>query len=107
MKHPSSKIDNPAHTGPYCTVAQLAADPSLPGVKSSNIRAWIYHAEDRVGSGGVKLPGNGLASAIVRVGRKVLIDRQLFFVWLETHRMKTVNTDGSPDVDGLKQSTEG
>ncbi len=39
-----------------------------------------------LGSGGAIVPGNGLASAIVRIGRKVLIDLNAFDVWVESHR---------------------
>ena len=46
------------------------------------LRALILNAEDRVNSRGERLPGNGLAPAIVRVGRKVLIDEQAFFAWI-------------------------
>ena len=46
------------------------------------MRALILNAEDRVNSRGERIAGNGLASAIVRVGRKVLIDEQAFFAWI-------------------------
>tara|TARA_Y100000031_G_C8198441_1_gene374969 strand:+ start:1233 stop:1370 length:138 start_codon:yes stop_codon:yes gene_type:complete len=39
-------------------------------------------------SGGESIPGNGLAEerAIIRVGRKVLIDLDAFDRWLDDHR---------------------
>lgn len=42
--------------------------------KESGLRSWIFNADT-----------NGLAKsgAIVRVGRKVLIDEQKFFSWIE------------------------
>jgi hypothetical protein len=46
------------------------------------LRALILNAEDRRNSRGERITGNGLSSAIVRVGRKVLIDEQAFFVWI-------------------------
>lgn len=46
------------------------------------LRALILNAEDRVNSRGERIPGNGLSPAIVRVGRKVLIDEQAFFAWI-------------------------
>ena len=46
------------------------------------LRALILNAEDRLNSRGERIPGNGLNSAIVRVGRKVLIDEQAFFAWI-------------------------
>jgi hypothetical protein len=48
------------------------------------IRAFILNAEDRINSRGERIPGNGLAEAgaIVRVGRRVLIDEGAWFKWL-------------------------
>jgi hypothetical protein len=46
------------------------------------MRALILNAEDRQNSRGDRIPGNGLDKAIVRVGRKVLIDEQAFFAWI-------------------------
>lgn len=86
MNIPADTLDLYSETQ-FCTVAQLAADPLLPGIKESNMRAWIFQAEERDGSGGVQMPGNGLAPAIIRIGRKVLIDRREFIRWLENHRM--------------------
>ena len=50
------------------------------------IRHAIFNAEERVGSGGTVIPGNGLASAIIRIGRKILIDLDRFDAWVESHR---------------------
>lgn len=99
MEHSETIAEISTDQGQFCTVAQLAQDPKLPGVKQSNIRAWIFQAEDRFGSGGVRLPGNGLAPAIIRVGRKVLIDRDEFYKWLERHRM-----DGGPQLQNCDDS---
>jgi len=48
------------------------------------LRALIYAAEDRVASGGRVIKGNGLseAGALLRLGRRVLIDEAAFFQWL-------------------------
>jgi hypothetical protein len=48
------------------------------------IRNLILNAEDRINSRGERIAGNGLAEAgaIVRVGRRVLIDEQAFFRWI-------------------------
>lgn len=48
------------------------------------IRAQIFDAEDRVDSKGRKISGNGLAAAgaIIRRGRKVLIDVDRYGAWL-------------------------
>lgn len=49
-----------------------------------SLRNLILNAADRVNSRGERIPGNGLAEAgaIVRVGRRVLIDEQAFFRWI-------------------------
>ena len=48
------------------------------------LRNLILNAESRLNSRGVQIPGNGLAEAgaIVRVGRRVLIDEEAFFRWI-------------------------
>lgn len=48
------------------------------------LRNLILNAAARVNSRGERIPGNGLAEAgaIVRVGRRVLIDEQAFFRWI-------------------------
>jgi hypothetical protein len=76
---------------------QQTSDPALRNLRtvrqfSERFPAWtepgvrnlILNAEDRVNSRGVRIPGNGLAEAgaIVRVGRRVLIDEQNFFSWI-------------------------
>lgn len=45
----------------------------------------IFKAEERYTAKG-RLPGNGLleAGAIIRVGRKVLIDEARFFDWIDS-----------------------
>jgi hypothetical protein len=44
----------------------------------------ILNSADRMNSRGERIPGNGLAEAgaIIRLGRRVLIDEQAFFLWL-------------------------
>ena len=48
------------------------------------LRSLILNSAERVNSRGEVLPGNGLseARAIVRVGRRVLIDEAAFFCWI-------------------------
>lgn len=48
------------------------------------IRAHIFKAQDRFNSRGEKIPGNGLAEtgAIIRRGRKILIDVDKYGAWL-------------------------
>jgi len=48
------------------------------------LRSLVLNAADRLNSRGERIPGNGLheAGAIVRVGRRVLLDPQRFFAWI-------------------------
>ena len=69
------------------TVAQMLKMPEYAWATNSYLRHVIFEAEDRLGSGGVSVRGNGLAPAIVRIGRKVLIDLDEFDRWVEGHRM--------------------
>lgn len=66
------------------SVRQFAA--RHPGFTQAGLRHLIHCSEERCASKG-KLPGNGLkeSGAILRSGRKVLIEEQAFFRWLQTH----------------------
>ena len=63
------------------TVAQLAR--RYPAFTQGSIRNLIFMSKPRWTSTG-SVPGNGLAAALVRVGRKVLIDEAKFLVWLDS-----------------------
>lgn len=73
-----------AHTQPprIFTVAQFGQ--RNPAFSPASLRNLIFKADERQCSKGV-IPGNGLieAGAIVRIGRKVLIDEAKFFEWVE------------------------
>lgn len=55
----------------YCTVKQIADDPAFCFTVPM-LRYYVLHAHR-----------NGLAPAVRRIGRKVLIRRDLFIKWLE------------------------
>lgn len=57
--------------------------PNL-GLTIAAIHGHIFKAEDRIDSKGRKIQGNGLAAtgAIIRRGRKVLIDVDRYAAWL-------------------------
>jgi uncharacterized repeat protein (TIGR01451 family) len=60
-----------------------------PAIKLRTLRYWIQRAEPRrVSAGGKRksLQGNGLAPAIIRKGRIVLIDEPKFLHWLDQGR---------------------
>jgi hypothetical protein len=64
------------------TVEQFAE--RRPAWSEPALRNLILNSVDRLNSRGERIPGNGLAEAgaIVRVGRRVLIDEQAFFRWI-------------------------
>ena len=47
-----------------------------------SIRSLIFHASPRHSSQG-QIDGNGLSAALIRIGRKVLINEARFFEWVE------------------------
>jgi hypothetical protein len=63
------------------TVAQFHA--AHPAFTAAALRNLIFKAESRHSTNG-EIPGNGLleAGAIVRLGRRVLIDEDRFFHWV-------------------------
>lgn len=67
---------------PLFTVAQFAERNSA--FTSAAVRNLIFKADERQSSNGA-IPGNGLieCGAILRVGRKVLINEERFFNWVE------------------------
>jgi len=62
-------------------LASIYADA---GKTPSAIRADIFKAEDRLNSRGERIVGNGLAAhgAVIRRGRKVLLDVHRYGNWL-------------------------
>ena len=59
-------------------------------ITESSLRHHVHNAEDRYNSLGEIIPGNGLAPAIIRIGRKLLIDLDVFDHWVESHRVSSV-----------------
>ena len=62
------------------TVRQFA--DKHPAFSQGAIRNLVFLAESRNTSKG-KIAGNGLDVALVRIGRKVLIDEAKFFNWID------------------------
>lgn len=70
----------------YYTVAQFAErNPAFTGPAMRNL---IFKADPQDLPSGETAPGNGLleAGAILRLGRKVLVNEDRFFEWLESSR---------------------
>ena len=75
----------------YVSVKQLSALPQYRGLFSeSAMRHLIFAAGPRTDSTGEVIPGNGLDRAILRIGRKIVIDVSEFEKWVETHRTLTL-----------------
>ena len=64
-------MESKENTSLYRTVKQLASDPAF--CLRSDVRYYLLHAHS-----------NGLGPAVRRIGRKVLIRRDLFIEWIET-----------------------
>ena len=61
------------------TIRQLSE--RYPAFSEPALRNLVFCAKPRPSSKGV-IPGNGLDRAIIRIGRKVLIDAEQFQAWL-------------------------
>lgn len=64
-----------------CTVKQLAA--RHPAFTEASLRFHIFMARPHRGKATAHLE-NGLESAIVRIGRKVLISEAAFLAWVQS-----------------------
>ena len=72
-------------TTPWLATVDIAATVFADAGKTpSAIRADIFKADDRLNSRGERIAGNGLAAhrAIIRRGRKVLLDVHRYGNWL-------------------------
>ncbi len=67
------------------TVRQFSE--KYPAFSQGAIRNLIFLAESRNTSKGT-IPGNGLSVALVRIGRKVLIDEARFFEWIDAQNQR-------------------
>lgn len=66
------------------TIPVLASIYADAGVTPGSVRMDVFKAEDRLNSRGERIKGNGLAEhgAIIRRGRKVLVDVRRYGDWL-------------------------
>jgi hypothetical protein len=64
----------------YLTVRQFS--DKYPAFPQGSLRHLIFHACARHTSK-AEIIGNGLDAALVRIGRKVLINEPRFFEWVE------------------------
>ena len=82
--------DDVKHSGRRLTTIPNMA--RMPGYREaftgSSLRHQIFHAKSRTNSKGQTIRGNGLeeAGAIIRIGRKVIIDLDRYDAWLVSKR---------------------
>ncbi len=70
----------------HLRIRDLLASDILREDEKPQLRQWIVNASPKVAMQGRWVPGIGLDEALVRVGRKVLIDEEIFLRWLEKDR---------------------
>lgn len=58
-----------------------------PAFSQASIRYLIFQSKPRESSRGT-VPGNGLDRALLRLGKRVLIDEFKFFAWLDDQQSK-------------------
>lgn len=63
------------------TVQQFADDHREFTV--AQVRNYVFYSQARVTPRGEQIPANGLAPAVVRIGRRVYIDEDQFFAWVK------------------------
>ena len=76
---PTSAVQAAYPTPILLTVAKFAE--RHPSFTEPSLRHLIFESKPRQSSKG-EIKGNGLDKALVRVGRKILIDEARFFEWL-------------------------
>jgi len=79
--HPDLLLQAPT----FSTVRQFSE--KHPAFSQGSLRNLIHLSIERYSSKG-KIPANGLHVALVRIGRKVLIDDKKFFEWVEKQNQK-------------------
>ena len=69
------------------TVPQFAQ--RNPAFSQAALRNLIFKADERKGAN-CTIPGNGLteAGALIRIGRKVLLDEERFFDWVDAQNTR-------------------
>lgn len=75
------------------SVEELVALPEFGYLTKSSLRHMLFNSRERYSSTGEKFVGNGLveAGAIIRIGRKLLIDAERFRDWIANQREKSAS----------------
>ena len=78
-----ARPDLPLQVRALSTVRQFSE--KYPAFPQGSLRNLIFLAESRKTSKG-EIAGNGLDVALMRIGRKVLIDDAKFFEWIDSQQ---------------------
>jgi len=81
----TQQVTSQTHVPVLSTIRQFSE--KYPAFSQGSLRNLIHLSTERYSSKG-KIPGNGLAVALVRIGRKRLIDDVRFFEWVELQNQK-------------------
>ena len=81
----AQQITSQTHVPTLSTIRQFSE--KYPAFSQGGLRNLIHLSTERYSSKG-KIPSNGLAIALVRIGRKLLIDESKFFEWIEKQNQK-------------------
>lgn len=75
------------------TVDEFVELPEFDYLTAGALRHLIFNGKPRYGANGQTIPGNGLieAGAIVRIGRKILIDAGKFRQWVISQREQSID----------------
>lgn len=91
MNHQPTQVPVEASQRVLFTVEEFVQLPEFSYLTRSSLRHLIFNSSDRESAGGEVISGNGLdaSGAIVRIGRKVLINSQKFREWIMHQRKAT------------------
>lgn len=70
-------------TTPRVLLSVRRFSEKYPDFPQGGLRYLIFHSRNRYAADGTIIRGNGVHTALVRCGRKVLIDEARFFEWLD------------------------
>lgn len=83
-----SPTNPPTNHRRLVSVAQVPHTPGYEWLTTSSLRHLVFWSSPRLNSKCETVAGNGLqeAGAIIRIGRRVLIDLDCFDDWVDSHR---------------------
>lgn len=81
---------NPSHLQPRRRLANIKQAAAVYPFTEAALRDIVFRAFNRTNSRGEKIEGNGLGEmgGVIRVGRKVLLDLDVFDNWIEARGAK-------------------